>query len=740
MLLRVLLSVLVSVSIASAQNKKEKKKKGGPKPAHRWNRTDIGPVFSASLKPPANGTFKQVPKTIAVRVGEDGEAGVAFDTDNLRWHAAWTGGFVRINPGRDALLDHHSASGVVRFASAVGEGWSRGGEFRPDHGKTYLKEFGPLPPEHAQYRGLYLHGKRVVLSYTVGKGEVLESPWLEGDTFSRDFHLRGVAEKLLAVDAERAEAVRLGPDAASAEIVEGGRSKWISVAGGKLEVDGKRVLVVFPEGATSARLTYGDQQEPGAAADLPAWTKGGPRRWTETLTGSAELDPKPSGAFAYDTVVPPFENPWNAIMHFGGHDVLPNGDIVVCTMEGDVYRVGGLGRDPESPTWQRIATGLYHPLGLRVRDGDIFVLGRDQITRLVDLNGDGETDFYECFNNACRVGLGAHGYSTCLESDEAGNFYYIRCASDANTGHNGTVLKVPADGHGIEVVCTGFRNPNGFFVGPGGVLSAGDQQGTWVPASRLDIMEPGGFYGFMKAHHRATPPEGYDGPLCWIPHKVDNSCGGQVWVPEDAEGWGPLRGRMIHFSYGRCEAFLVLQDDVDGVLQGGVVRIPGRFRSGAMRGRFRPQDGGLWVTGLRGWQTSAPKDGCLQRLRPTGEPFRLPVDLRVHSNGFVVGFTDALDRELAEDPGSWTVKHWNYRWTSKYGSKDWKVSNPDQEGRDSLEVTGAELLPDGRSVFVRVEGLVPVMQMEIAYDLEDKEGEEIIGAIHNTVHRLRPAR
>ena len=34
---------------------------------------------------------------------------------------------------------------------------------------------------------------------------------------------------------------------------------------------------------------------------------------------------------------------------------------------------------------------------------DIYVLGRDQITRLHDLNGDGEIDFYENFNNDMEV-------------------------------------------------------------------------------------------------------------------------------------------------------------------------------------------------------------------------------------------------------------------------------------------------------------------------------------------------
>ena len=36
-------------------------------------------------------------------------------------------------------------------------------------------------------------------------------------------------------------------------------------------------------------------------------------------------------------------------------------------------------------------------------NNEIYVLGRDQITKLHDLNGDGEADFYENFNNDCEV-------------------------------------------------------------------------------------------------------------------------------------------------------------------------------------------------------------------------------------------------------------------------------------------------------------------------------------------------
>ena len=71
-------------------------------------------------------------------------------------------------------------------------------------------------------------------------------------------------------------------------------------------------------------------------------------------------------------------------------------------------------------TWQRIASGLFQPLGLKVRDGPIFVCCRDQIVRLHDLNGDGETDFYECFNNDHQVTEHFHEFAMGLADRRGG--------------------------------------------------------------------------------------------------------------------------------------------------------------------------------------------------------------------------------------------------------------------------------------------------------------------------------
>jgi len=193
---------------------------------------------------------------------------------------------------------------------------------------------------------------------------------------------------------------------------------------------------------------------------------------------------------------------------------------------------------------------------------------------------------------------------------------------------------------------------------------------------------------------------------------------------------------MLHFSWGRCLMMLVLRDVADGVPQGAAVPLPGRFLSGAMRGAFNPRDGHLYVVGSTGWQTSALKDGCFQRVRYTGKPLDVPIEWHVRRNGLALTFTQLLDKETAEDIGSWGVEHWNYRYAAQYGSKDWSVSHPDQEGHDPVEVRSAKLLPDGRTVFLEIPDLKPVMQLQVQYNLNAKEGGSLRGKLYATINRV----
>jgi hypothetical protein len=181
---------------------------------------------------------------------------------------------------------------------------------------------------------------------------------------------------------------------------------------------------------------------------------------------------------------------------------------------------------------------------------------------------------------------------------------------------------------------------------------------------------------------------------------------------------------------------LVLRETVDGMDQGGVVPLKASFASGAMRGRFSPKDGQLYVAGTKGWVSNAVRDGCLQRVRFTGAKAALPLSMNAVQGGLRLRFSDPLDREIAESGDSWTAEQWNYRYSEQYGSKEWSVLQPDQEGHDAVEISSAKLGSDGKELFLSIPGLRPVMQFRLRWSLRLEGGGPFKGELAATIHRL----
>jgi hypothetical protein len=738
---------------------------------NRWMEMDTGPFFTSTLVAPAlkgNVAYKGVSVRLAKgkspTVGEAGAA-ICFDTETLRVFAGWTDGYLKLPLSREGLSGPPDIAGKIAFSTPAGPGWAKGGnpEFpnfedpRPDH-------LGPLPAEQAHYRGLYLSGDRVIFSYTIGEVEVLDSYDYEVDdgeaVFARTMEIAPAKELMTCRLAGRSgtagyttgrvaerpwQALLSNTDSLLAGVV-GPRGVEVIRAGNST---GSTLLLSVPAHQQTIRVKTVLWSGAGKPFDrfeailkaapepiaLSPLTKGGPARWGAPLVTHGKLgDSSGGGAYVVDTLTAPEENPFKSFLRVGGHDFFKNGDMAICSVSGDVWIVSGIDEKLEKLTWRRFATGLHQPLGLRILNNEVYVLGRDQITRLHDLNHDGEADFYECFNNGCKVTTNGHGYATNLETDPVGNFYYTKCAD--NTPFGGTVVKVSKDGKYAEPFAVGLRNPNGLGISPSGFITEADNQGEWVPASRIDVVEGGKFLGYKPSAHD-VPATDMGKPICFLPQNVDNSSGGQVWVTSDK--WGPLKGEMLHTSYGAGRLLHVMMEKVNDTWQGGAVTFPLKFATGIMRGRFSPKDGQLYVCGLRGWQTAGVRSGAVQRVRYTGKTVYMPVGLHAHANGVAITFATPLDRASATDAGNYSVLRWTYKWTGEYPSRQYSVENPNKRGYDTVEIKGARLSQDGKTVFIEIPDIKPVKQQQIMMHLKAADGREVNWDLYQTIHNLGAA-
>jgi hypothetical protein len=739
---------------------------------------DYGPFYSSSVTMPWSKDF-QAPdgitvKAVTVKLGENPAASVCFDTNLCRMAAAWTGGFLKLmgtpfeGTHRPPERSRPAIQGVLRFKTLPGPGWAKGADFKDPRAEPYV----PLPADWARYRGLYVNGSRVVFSYTVGSCPVLELPGFDDReaawSFSRTFRIGPSSEPLTLLVCEGDGPGGTGPLSGNAFGAPRGPAGHENIAlldgvavglgpgappGATWEIAaGTRVQLQLPPLAASTllRVVIGS----GKSGDLPLFSRslrsaaedpetlihGGASRFDRPVETRGALG-KEDGPYAVDTLTLPDDNPWRSWMRIGGVDFFPDGRAAVCTWNGDVWVVSGIDEKIEKLTWKRIATGLFQPLGLRIVGEQIYVLGRDQITRLRDLNGDGEADFYENFNNQCGVTPNFHEFALDLHTDPEGNFYFAKGAPllgtqewDPISSHSGCMLKVSRDGSTLDVFATGLRAPNGSAVGPNGEVTCSDNEGIGTPACRLNWVRKGAFLGAVGMHHRAAVPKDYDKPICWIPHGIDNSSGGQVWVSSDA--WGPFKGHLLHLSYGTCSLFHVVMEKAGDQVQGGVVRFPLTFATGIMRARFNPRDGQLYVAGLKGWQTSGARDGALQRVRYTGKPVHTLQDLRVRATGVELTFTEPVDPESAANPENYGVQVWNYAWTRNYGSPELSVVEPGRKGHDDVAILSAKLSADGKTVSLELPGVRPVMQMMIRVKLKAADGAPVKFDVYNTINKV----
>ena len=668
-----------------------------------------------------------------------GKRWALFDHDTLRYAAGWSGeGFIdwkgiHFN-GMHQI--HPKLVGDVQVVNPVGPGWAdpATGSFKdPRFLGRDKRPYGPLPKEWAKYRGAFSFGDQTIISYTVGDAAVLEREGAESNTkagnatvFTRTLDIGKSSRDMLHRVAPAGVAVEvIGDDRATIETRDG--FSLLRIPSNATPI---RVKLLMAKGDPATIKTFAaDSPKPQALEPL---THGGPKRWPELLKTNVSMG-KNDGPFTVDTFGLPERNPWNAQLRLTGFDFSPDGkSMYVCSWDGDVWRVNGIDNLTSGLTWQRIASGMFQPLGLKLRDGAVFVCCRDQIVRLHDLNGDGETDFYECFNNDHQVTEHFHEFAMGLQIDAEGNFYYAKSGRHALTAvvpHHGTLLKVSKDGAATEILATGFRAANGVCLNPDGSFFVTDQEGFWTPKNRINRVEKGGFYGNMFGYTDITDTSdsAMQQPLCWITNAFDRSPAELVWV--NSEKWGPMKGSLLNISYGQGKIYVVPHETVNGQAQGGMCELPlPPSPTGIMRGRFHPTDGQLYTCGMFAWAGNQGAPGGFYRIRHTGKPTDLPIGLKARAGGVEVTLTDPIDPAGVADPKNYSIKVWGLKRSQNYGSP--------HVNEKPLTVAKATLSADGKTVRLDIPDLVPTWGMEIRYRLKGVDGRSITGVIHNSIHEI----
>ncbi len=771
-----------------------------PAPDHQQRRAgerDFGPGLASQLQ-------RHISCAMTVRLGEG--MTMAYNLHRMEAAGVWQGGFL------DLSQTHHEqlrGEGEPQPAGPLIPGlstWGWGHDGTLDFDRSALPPRGPMPRQWLDYHGHYLHGDRLILSYAIDGRDVLEMPLkepgfdggithvlhigpgdaplllcagqLEGEGLIRgvaslDYVTapiaeRGSAAEHLAVAAQVNEQGEMGPYIAA--VTRG------DVEGMMWQVDERGRLVLHIPPARHARIIEVTRQHHNGLAnlenlaglvqlkrlrgsvvtDLTTLTGGGPLRWPDVLE-TVGVRGEDNHAYTLDTITLPETNPWNAWLRTGAIDFFDDGRLVVTTYGGDVWIVDGVDETLSNLRWKRYAAGLFEPFGVRVINGVIYVTCRDRIVRLHDRNGDGEADFYESFFADPDVSVFFHAFNFDLQTDAAGNLYYAKAGQYTDYALPGSIMRVAPDGSRYDVIATGFRTPNGMGVMPDGRLTVSDNQGNWIPASKVSVIREGGFYGYVQTHiggarygttwapdggridHRKVkPPPTFDQPMIWLPQSWDSSSGGQVTA--DPKRWGPLSNRFLHTTFGKGWMFYLTMQEMDGMTQAAVVRLPHQFNSGIMRARVNPVDGQVYATGLTGWQGPPnAREGGIQRLRYTGRPITVLEKFEAIEGGVRLTFNRPLDRASATDRRNYRTLQWNYRWRHEYGSPHYLLSDPEKQGQEPLPLEAVTLSDDGHTLTLHASTLQPVHQLLVEMNIRTADGEPFRESVLMTIHKLAKA-
>lgn len=405
----------------------------------------------------------------------------------------------------------------------------------------------------------------------------------------------------------------------------------------------------------------------------------------------------------------------------GGLDFGNDGRLYVTTWdrEGAVYVVNGLNRENGQLSVNKIATGLAEPLGIKVLDKDIYVMQKQEFTRLRDTDNDGIIDRYDTIANSWPVSTNFHEFAFGLLYRD--KHFYASLSTAVKPGglpdspqlpQRGTVIKIEKDTGVVTTFASGLRTPNGLGFGDDGALYVSDNQGSWLPANKIVRIKENGFYGFRGlGEENDTRVE--DPPLVYIPQ---DDIGNSPSQPVNFNV-GPYQKQLLYGDVTHGGLKRVSIDKIDDVYQGCVYRFSQGLEAGVNRLLWGP-DGSVYVGGIgvRGnWKQQGKLNYGLQRLKFNGKNTFELLNVRVAKSGLELDFTDYLDPSDAILPQNYKIFSWYYEPTIEYGGP--------KLGLETLSIKSVKLDESGKKVYMDVTGLKKGRIIYLWTDLRSRAGD-----------------
>jgi hypothetical protein len=368
-----------------------------------------------------------------------------------------------------------------------------------------------------------------------------------------------------------------------------------------------------------------------------------------------------------------------------------DGRVFVASMKtGEIFRLDDPGRDGSKARFVNYTHGLFEEaLSMMAEPDALYVLHRRNLTKVIDVDGDGVADRFERVIGLPHGVAETYDYGYGLVRDRSGAFVftYAPYGDRKLVGAGGAIRTHP--GKPPQEIGYGFRNPLGWCGGPGGEIFFTDNQGEWVATNKLCHLVEGRFYGFPNPSQPKHTSRPRGKTAVWVPYGWARSINGVAYDNTGGK-FGPFAGQFflaeLMFGGAIIRADLEL---VNGEYQGACFPFWGQGLLGPLTLSFSPH-GPLYVGSITepGWMAQ-PDRGAVFRIDYTGQiPFEMH-SIRVRPQGFRINFTSPISQATAHDPAAYHIEHYRYEYTGAYGSPELDRTN--------VPIERVEVAADGKS-------------------------------------------
>jgi len=389
----------------------------------------------------------------------------------------------------------------------------------------------------------------------------------------------------------------------------------------------------------------------------------------------------------------------------GGLDFLSDGRMVISTWDpiGGVYLVDDTeAKDPSKMSVKQIAFGLAEPLGVKVVDDKIYIMQKQEITQLIDHNGDDIIDEYKTICDDWGVTSNFHEFGFGLE--EKDGYLYANLATGILPGgagmpnqhpDRGSTIKVNISDGSYERLANGLRTPNGIGLGMDDEIFVSDNQGDWLPSSKILHVTQGDWFGSRAVDFDGTKDFNEKAPVVWLPQdEIGNSPSTPSYI-----NVGPYKNQMIHGEVTHGGVKRVYVENINGQYQGALFRFTQGIEAGVNRLKWK-NDKELYLGGIGNpgnWQQTGKKWYGLQKMVYNEQSTFEMLSVKAMNQGLEIEFTEPLGSGEGQSIDDYEIRQWYYEPNEYYGGP--------KLGEQILPVNEILISDDRKNVFLNLDGI-----------------------------------